>query len=175
MFCSTFSTFFLTVELVQLVELTSVSKPNTVETLLGVIIQNRLSRPSALKLAEAALRTASLKVPFLLTHHQSLSPLHPSLASNRKPSSAKHNSTSALLQTLPLPIFRPRRHHLPATHPLPPPSYKHVSSHTYRAFNPCVSRFVVQCRSQGSIYIPALRNNEEVVRFSIVWEVVCGG
>ena len=54
---------FLTVELVRLVELTSVSKPNTVETLLGVIIQNRLSSSSALKLAEAALRTASLKVP----------------------------------------------------------------------------------------------------------------
>jgi hypothetical protein len=68
-FLSTFSTLFLMVELVHLVELTSVSKPSTVETLLGVIIQNRLSSPSALKLAEAALRTASLKVPFLLTHH----------------------------------------------------------------------------------------------------------
>ena len=64
MFCSTFSTLFLMVELVQLVELTSASKSNIVETLLGVIIQNRLPSPSALKLAEAALRTASLKVHF---------------------------------------------------------------------------------------------------------------
>ena len=73
-FVRPFPTLFPTIELGQLVELTSVSKPNTVETLLGVIIQNRLSSPPALKLAEATLRTASLKVPFLFTHHQSLSP-----------------------------------------------------------------------------------------------------